>query len=263
LEPVSAPLSGQVALVTGSTRGLGRELAVVLAKAGADIVVVGREAATGEVTAQAVRAAGRAAIVLSGDVTDEAAMDAVAAQALARFGRIDILVCTAGVGSPRKPLWESHAADLRACFDVNVLGTMLAMRAVLPGMIARKQGRVIVIGGTYGHKGVANSAIYAASKWALRGLVKSTALEAAPHGVTCNIVAPGGVDGERLRRTFRESAKARGENFDDVLGRFTAGTALGRLVTGEDIAAAILHLAGDGGRMITGQDIIIDSGTIV
>ncbi|WP_232476095.1 SDR family NAD(P)-dependent oxidoreductase [Flavisphingomonas formosensis] len=260
---MSGPLEGQVALVTGSTRGLGRELAAVLAEAGCDIVVVGREAETGEITAELVRAAGRRALVAPGDVTDEAAMDAVAAQALEVFGRIDILVCTAGVGGPRRPVWESRAADLHACFDVNVLGTMLAMRAVLPGMIERRHGRVIVIGGTYGHKGVANSAIYAASKWALRGLVKSAALEAAPFGVTCNVIAPGGVEGERLRRTFQQSADARGEPVEAVIGRFTAGTALGRLVTGDDIAAAILHLAGEGGRMITGQDIIIDAGTIV
>lgn len=260
---MTGPLDGQVALVTGSTRGLGRELAVSLAQAGADIVVVGREAATGEITADAVRATGREAIVLPGDVTDEAAMEAVAAQAIDRFGRIDLLVCTAGVGGPRRPIWESSAADLHACFDVNVLGTMLAMRAVLPFMVARASGRVVVIGGTYGHKGVANSAIYAASKWALRGLVKSAALEAAPHGITCNVIAPGGVEGERLLRSFQESADARGETLDAVLGRFTAGTALGRLVTGGDIAAAIVHLAGESGRMITGQDIIIDSGTIV
>lgn len=256
-------LNDQVALITGSTRGLGQELAVALARAGADIVVVGRDPATGEETAATVRATGRRALVLPGDVTDETAMDTVAADAIAHFGRVDILVCTAGISGPRQPVWESDAADFRSCFDVNVLGAMLAMRAVLPHMIERRRGRVIAIGGTYGHKGVANSAIYAASKWALRGLVKSVALEAAPYGITCNTVAPGGVEGERLFRQFRQSAQARGETLETVLGRFTAGTALGRLVTGEDIAAAILHLASDAGRQITGQDIILDSGTIV
>jgi len=256
-------LDGQVAFITGATRGLGRELAVALATAGADIAIIGRDAATGEVTAQAVRDAGRRAIVLAADVTDEAAMDAAAAQAVAHFGRIDMLVCTAGISGPGRPVWESHASDLQACFDVNVTGVLLAMRAVLPAMIARKYGRVVAIGGTYGHKGVANAAIYASSKWALRGLVKSAALEAAPHGITCNIVAPGGVEGERLYAAFRKSAEARGERMEDALARFTAGTAMGRLVTGADIAAAILHLMGDAGRMITGQDIIVDSGTII
>jgi len=250
-------------LITGSTRGLGRELAVGLAQAGAHIVVVGRDAETGVATAQAVRDAGREAIVVAGDVSDEAAMEAAAAQAIDHFGRIDILVCTAGISGPRAPIWESHAADLQACFAVNVQGVLLAMRAVLPHMIAAQSGRVIAVGGTYGHKGVANSAIYAASKWALRGLVKSAALEAAPFGVTCNVVAPGGVDGPRLRAMFQQSADARGETLEDVLDRFNAGTAMGRLVTGDDITAAIVHLASEAGRQITGQDIIIDAGAIV
>ncbi len=256
-------LTGKIALVTGSTRGLGRELAVGLARAGADIVVVGRDAEVGAATADAVRAVGREAIVLAGDVTDEAAMEGVAAGAIDRFGRIDIVVCTAGISGPSLPVWESTKADFHACFDVNVVGVMLAMRAVLPHMIAAKSGRVIAIGGTYGHKGVANSAIYAASKWALRGIVKSAALEAAPFGVTCNVIAPGGVEGERLRSQFQKIADKRGETVEAALGRFAASTALGRLVTGDDIAAALIHLASDAGRQITGQDIIIDSGTIV
>lgn len=256
-------LEGQVALITGSTRGLGRELAAGLARAGADIVVTGRDAANGKETARAVSEIGRRALVLAGDVTDETAMDAIAADAMAHFGRIDILVCTAGISGPGVPVWESRADDLHRCFDVNVLGAMLAMRAVLPHMIARKSGRIITIGGTFGHKGVANAAIYAASKWALRGLSKSVALEAAPHGITCNVVAPGGVEGERLLRQFRKSAEARGETLEAALSRFTSGTALGRLVSGDDITAAIIHLASEAGRQITGQDIVIDSGTIV
>ena len=179
------------------------------------------------------------------------------------FGRIDILVCTAGVSGPNRPVWESHAADLAACFDVNVTGVLLAMRAVLPHMIARRAGRVVAIGGTYGHKGVANSAIYAASKWALRGLVKSAALEAAPYGITCNVIAPGGVDGDRLRAAFARSAASAGEPAGAPLQRFTASTALGRLVDPADIAAMMLHLVSPAGRQITGQDLIVDSGTIV
>jgi len=260
---VSIALQGQVALITGSTRGLGRELAVAMASAGSDIAVVGRDAATGEETAEAVRAVGRRAIVLVGDVTDEIGMDAVAAAAMDHFGRIDALVCTAGISGPGLPVWECHAEDLRNCFDVNVMGAMLAMRSVLPHMIERKFGRIILIGGTFGHKGVANSAIYASSKWAIRGLAKSVALEAAPYGITCNVVAPGGVAGERLNSQFRKSAEARGETLEAALERFTSRTALGRLVSGDDIAAAVIHLVSQAGRQITGQDIIIDSGTII
>jgi len=256
-------LAGQVALVTGATRGLGRELALALAAAGADVVVLGRGTADGATAAGAIHAIGRRALFVQADVTDQSAMEHAARSAIERFGRIDILVCTAGVGLPRQPVWESNAEDFRACFDVNVLGVMLAMRAVLPFMIARRSGRVVAIGGSYGHKGVANFALYAATKWALRGLIKSTALEVGTYGITANLIAPGGVEGERLRRQFQKSADANGEPVEAVLERFVSGSALHRLVTGDDIAAALLHLVGEGGRNITGQDIIVDSGTIV
>ncbi|WP_040847498.1 SDR family oxidoreductase, partial [Nitrospirillum viridazoti] len=93
--------------------------------------------------------------------------------------------------------------------------------------------------------------------------VRSAALDAAPHGVTVNMISPGGVDGERLRRLFRQSAAANGEPEDAPLKRFTAGTALGRLVGEDDVAAAMLHLLGPGGRMMTGQDIVVDAGMVV
>ncbi len=260
---MTGELAGQVALVTGSTRGLGRELALALARAGADIVVLGRGEADGAAAAAAIRALGRRALFVAADVASQTDMDSAGRAALGAFERIDILVCAAGIGLPRRPVWESDAEDFRRCFDVNVLGVMLALRAALPGMIARKSGRVVAIGGSYGHKGVANFGIYAASKWALRGLIKSTALEVGAHGVTANLISPGGVEGDRLRRQFQASADANGEAYEAVLGRFVAGSALRRLVTGDDIAAALLHLVGEGGRNITGQDIIVDAGTIV
>lgn len=256
-------LAGKIALVTGASKGLGQDLALALAGAGADLVLVGRDAAGAKATADAAAALGRRSIVALADVTDETALGRAVGDAIAQIGRIDILVCVAGVGTPRRPIWQSDTADYRACFDVNVLGVMLAMRAVLPGMVAQKSGRVIVIGGTYGHKGVAQSALYAASKWALRGLAKSVALEVGASGITVNVVAPGGVDGPRLRGLFQASADAAGETFEDVKGRFVAKTALGNLVSSADIAAAVVYLASERGRMVTGQDIVVDAGTIV
>ena len=130
-------------------------------------------------------------------------------------------------------------------------------------MTERRSGRIVAVGGTYGHKGVAGFGVYAASKWALRGLMRSAALDAGPYGVTVNIVAPGGVDGDRIRAQFARSAAANGETPEAVLQRFTSGSALGRLVDPGDIAAALLYLLSDGAANITGQDIIVDAGTIV
>jgi 3-oxoacyl-[acyl-carrier protein] reductase len=255
--------AGQVAFITGATKGLGAELALALAAAGADIVIVGRDTASGQQVVERITQLGRAALLLAADVSDEKAMQQAADSALAHFGRIDILLCVAGVGSPRQPVWQSTTADFHACFDVNVLGVMLAIKTVLPAMLPRRSGRVVVIGGTYGHKGVANAAIYAASKWALRGLVKSTALECGAYNITANLIAPGGVEGPRLERMFRQSAEREGIDYQQVLDRFNARTALARLVSGADIAHALLHLVSEGGRMVTGQDLVVDAGGVI
>jgi NAD(P)-dependent dehydrogenase (short-subunit alcohol dehydrogenase family) len=257
------PLEGKIALVTGATRGVGRELAFALAGAGADIAVLGRNFAEAEMTTSALAGFGRRAYAVSADVRDQDRMEGVAQEVARMLGPIDILICAAGISSQKHPIWLSDTAEFHTCFDTNVLGALLAMRAVLPQMIDRRTGRIVAIGGSYGHKGVAGFGVYSASKWALRGLVKAAALDAAPFGVTVNTIAPGGIDGENLRERFRKSAASSGETEEAVLRRFTASSALGRLVEPADIAAAMLHLVGETGRMITGQDIIVDAGTFI
>jgi len=252
-------LTGKTALVTGGTRGLGLGLACALGRKGAQVILVGRNATTGQEAVSLLAAEGIQARAVAADVSDGPALR----DAVAPLGPIDLLVCVAGVGAPRRPVWEATPEDYHACFDINVLGVVNAMAAVMPGMVARGEGRVVAIGGTYGHKGMAGFSLYAASKWALRGLVKSAALDAAPHGVRVNLISPGGVEGERIHRLFRESALRNGEPEDAPLKRFLATTALGRLVTEEDVAAALFHLVGPAGSMITGQDIVVDAGTVI
>ncbi|MBC2665191.1 SDR family oxidoreductase [Novosphingobium flavum] len=253
-------ISGMTIAITGGTRGLGLALAHGLVAAGARVALIGRDAAGGQAAAAAVGGNARA---YAADVTDMAALTAAFATIAADMGVPGALVCAAGVSSGKAPIWENGEAAYRHCFDINVLGVINALGAALPGMVARGSGQVVVIGGTYGHKGVAGQGIYAASKWAVRGLVRSAALDAAPHGIRVNMVSPGGIDGERLRRLFRESAARSGEEPDAPYNRFVASTALGRLVSEEDVARAVLHLLGPGGRMMTGQDIVVDSGTII
>lgn len=257
------PLAGKVAAVTGATRGLGRELAIGLAGAGAEVIVIGRDATSGAETLDLIADAGGKAYLALANVADETAMARVAEEVATRHGGIDALVCAAGVSLPKGPVQAHGEAEFRHCFDTNVLGVALSLKSFLPQMIAREAGRIVVIGGTYGHKGVADHALYAASKWAVRGLVKSTALEVGRHGITANVVAPGGIDGERLRRLFRQSAERQGRQESEVLDDFLKSAALGRLVDGADIMAAVLHLLGPGGRNITGQDLVVDAGTII
>jgi len=260
---VPLALAGRHALITGGTRGLGLGLARSLALAGARVSLVGRDVATGEAAVAMLAGEGLVVRAYVGDVADAGSIAAAVRAAEAAQGPIDILVCAAGVGAPHRPVWEATPEDYRGCFDINVLGVVNAMAAAMPGMIARRAGRVVAIGGTYGHKGVAGFSLYAASKWALRGLIRSAALDAAPHEVRVNIISPGGVEGERLTRMFRESAARNGEPEGAPLQRFLATTTLGRLVGPDDVAAALLHLVGPGGRMITGQDILVDAGTVI
>lgn len=256
-------LAGKVALVTGATGGLGRQLALALAEDGADVIVVGRDTERAGATAEAIGKIGRKSLVCLADVTNETQIGRAVETAMASFGRIDILVCAAGGTTPRKAIWDCQTTDYRACFDINVLGSLLAMKTIIPVMMAQKSGRIINIGGTYGYKGVAGSALYSAAKWALRGLTKSAALEVGASNITVNLVSPGGIEGEKLTRQFENAAARDGITYDDVYRRFVSQTALGRLSSGDDIANAVLFLASEGGRMVTGQDIIIDGGTIV
>ena len=253
-------LAGQIIALTGGTRGLGLALAHALVAQGARVALIGRDKATG---AAAEAAIGDMARAYAADVTDAAGLVATFARIAEDMGPVVALICAAGVSSGKAPIWQDGEAAYRHCFDINVLGVINALGAAMPTMVARGTGQVVVIGGTYGHKGVAGQGIYAASKWAVRGLVRSAALDGAPYGIRVNMVSPGGIDGERLRRLFRQSAERAGEAPDAPYNRFVKSTALGRLVGEDDKAHAVLHLLGPGGRMMTGQDIIVDAGTII
>lgn len=250
-------VAGKTILVTGATRGVGRELALAFARGGADVAILGRDAAKGEKLVAEIKALGHEARSFAADVTDETALRAL------DLGPIDILITAAGVGAPRQSVLESSTAHYREIFDVNLLGVMLATQLVLPGMIRRRQGRIIAIGGTFGHKGVSHFALYSASKWALRGLIRSIALEAAPFDITANIIAPGGIEGEQMQAVLTRIADRDGITIAQAEARFLQGVALGRLSKASDIAAAALFLASDAARNITGQDIIVDGGHLV
>jgi 3-oxoacyl-[acyl-carrier protein] reductase len=248
--------------ITGATKGVGRDIALALAQQGADIVIVGRDAAAAASAAAEISALGRQGIACLADLSVPGRfLEGLAAAGVAATD-IDVLVCAAGLSLKHAPVWTYSDADYQLCFDLNVRGVLQAVNAVLPGMIARRQGRIVAIGGTYGHRGVAGSAIYAASKWALRGLIKSVAMDAGPYGVTANIVAPGGIDGENLRAQFAQSARREGLTEQAVHDRFAARSALRKLVTAQDVAGMVAFLVSDAGRHITGQDLLVDAGTI-
>lgn len=258
-------LTGKIVFLTGAAKGMGRAITLELAAAGADVALAGRDTATCEVVAAEARAMGRRATVHACDVTDEPSVAAAIAAAWAAHDGTDwgLVNIAGGTGPSGKLLWEHTMDDVREVFDVNLIGSWLTMKHALPRMIAARTGAVVNIGGTYGFKGVRKAWAYGATKWALRGLTKSAALEAGAHGIRVNMVSPGGVDGPRLTRQLGEAAARDGIPPEEAYAAFCATTALGQMSTDRDVALAVLFLLGPGGRNITGQDLLVDGGTIL
>jgi len=258
-------LTGRAVFVTGAAKGMGRAITLELAQAGADIVLAGRDMRALEAVAAEVRALGRAGVVQRCDVTDEGSVSAAVAAAWEALSPTEwgLVNVAGGTGPSGKLVWEHSLEDVREVFDVNVIGSFLTMKHALPRMIAAGAGSVVNIGGTFGFKGVRKAWAYGATKWALRGLTKSAALEAGAHGVRVNMVSPGGVDGPRLTRQLGEAAAREGRSYQEVYDAFCATTALGRMSSDRDVALAVLFLLGPGARNVTGQDLLVDGGTVV
>jgi NAD(P)-dependent dehydrogenase (short-subunit alcohol dehydrogenase family) len=195
------------------------------------------------------------------DVTDEAATSQLAASALERFGRIDILVNTAGVIGPiETPAQDVSLEDFRSVLDVNVLGTFLPCKAVIPAMIDAGHGRIVNFAGTSGLRGYRNRVAYSSSKWAVRGLTRTLALELGPHDITVNTVCPNVTNGARMDRIVSRKAERTGRTYDEVYADFASQTAMGRFVDEVDVAEAVRFLVSDRARNMTGHDIVVDAG---
>jgi len=257
----------KVALVTGASSGTGRDIAIAMAEDGCDLALLGRRTAALEETAVRIRALGRRACVLTVDLCDEQAVAAAMEVFLAwSGGRIDVLVNAAGIPGPLgATVGEIKLADFDAVMATNLRGPFLTMSHLLPVMCRQASGRVVNIGGNHGMRGRAGRASYASSKWALRGLTRSAALEVGMHGVTANVVAPGAIAVDRMRQRWADQAQAEGISEAVVLERYvqSLGVALKRPNETADVVAAVRFLVGDGGRNITGQEIVVDGGVIV
>jgi 3-oxoacyl-[acyl-carrier protein] reductase len=257
-------LKDRVAVVTGPAKGMGAACTLLLAEQGADLALAGRDTAAIEPVAAQVRAMGRRAEVFACDVTDAASVDAMAAGALAAFGRCDILVNIAGGRGPLgKTFWETTPEEFDAILRLNVTGCFLTMRAFAPGMIAAQYGKVVNVGGTFGLRGRAGRAAYSASKWGLRGITKSAALELGPHNINVNCCCPGMVEGPRFEAVRATMAAQHGISAEEARVKHAGEYALRRISTDQDVANAVLFLASDLSRQTTGQDLAVDGGWVI
>ncbi len=244
-------LINQVAVVTGAGRGIGRAIALKLAVEGADVVCVSRTAENAEKVAGEVRALGRKAWALAVDVADGAAVAAAGEKILADAGRVDILVNNAGVTRDGL-LMRMSDEDWDTVLDTNLKGAFHFTKALTRAFVKQRSGRIINISSVIGLMGNAGQCNYAASKAGLFGFTKSVARELASRGITANVVAPGFIETDMtggLKPEWRV----------ELLKKIP----LNSLGQPEDIAAAVLFLAGPGARYVTGQVLTVDGGMVM
>jgi 3-oxoacyl-[acyl-carrier protein] reductase len=256
-------LKGRVAVITGPAKGMGAAVTLAFAREGCRLALIGRDVAAIEPVAAEARALGAEAIVIACDITSGAACEAAMQHTRDSFGgRIDILVNVAGGSGPiGKTGWETTEEEFDEIVDLNMRGCFNTIRACLPTMIAQQDGKIVNVGGTFGMRGRAGRLAYSASKWGLRGITKSFALEAGPYNINVNCVAPGMVDGPRFRtKVVPEMARRLGISEAAAVEKHAADYALRRVSTDEDVAHACLFLASDVSRQITGVDLPVDGG---
>ncbi len=260
---VERPLLGQVAIVTGAAKGLGASISQMFAEQGAHLTLVGRDEAALRAHAASVDAdhVHRESLVAACDVVEEQAVQSMVRATIERFGRVDILVNSAGGTGPiETPAQEVALEDFRQVLELNVLGTFLPCKVIIPQLIRQGGGRIVNIAGTSGLRGYRNRVGYSSSKWAVRGLTRTLALELGPYGITVNTVCPNVTNGDRMERIVREKAQKLGRTQEEVYADFAGQTPLGRFVDEVDIASAVSFLVSEGARNITGQDIVVDAG---
>ena len=240
-----------VVVITGALTGIGRASAVAFAHEGARLVVSGRREAEGKALEAELQRLGVEAAFMVADVRHEDDVRRVVDRTVARFGSLDVAVNTAGTEGQPGPVLEQTAESYAATFDTNVLGTLLSMKHELRVMLAQGRGSIINVSSTFGQRGGAGAAVYAASKHAVEGLTQSAALEAAGSGVRVNVVAPGPIDTGMLTRfTGTDARKA----------ALIAGVPLQRVGRPEEIAQVIVFLASDKSAFITGATLSVDGG---
>jgi len=253
-------LDGAVAVVTGAGKGIGREIALALAGAGAGVVLAGRDVPGLEQTCALVQRIGRRALVAPADIRLATDVDAIATRAIDEFGHVDVLVCNSGIAGPTAPLWKISLEDWEETLRVNVTGTFLCCRALLPAMIARRSGSIVVIGSVSGKRPLFGRTPYTTAKLGLVGLVRTLAWEVGPHGVRVNLISPGYVAGPRIERVIEGQAAALGVEPEEARRRLISSSPLERLTAAEDVAACAVFLASPAAAAITGEDMNVSAG---
>jgi len=243
-------LQGKVVIISGGGTGLGRDTAIGLARAGADISLCGRRRQPLEEVAAEIRALGRRALPIPCDISDPAAVQAMVERTVQELGRIDVLVNNAAI-YPRRPWTEVTVEEWDRVFEVNMRGFFVCARAVYPYFKAQGKGKIVNISSITFFIGFANLLAYASTKGAIVGFTRTLAREVGPDGITVNCVAPG---------AFPTDAEKIHPNLEQYNQYILDQQAIKRRGRPEDIANAVLFFASDASDFITGQTLLVDGG---
>lgn len=243
-------LKNKVAVITGGAQGIGRAIALGMAREGAKVVVADLQSEKARSVADEVKILGGDALGFEVNVADESSVKRLAEATFAQFGRVDILVNDAGVYL-KSSIVDMSEADWDRTLDINLGGNFLCCRAFVPAMREQKSGRILSMASGIGHYGMKQFSHYAASKAAIIGFVKSLARELGPDGITVNAICPGSAN----------TAMPRGHRSEEEVMQRLHSTPLPHVLEPEDIAGPILFLASDAAAYITGQSYNINCGT--
>ena len=246
-------LEGKVALVTGGNAGIGKATAIAFAREGARVAIVGRRAEEGEQVLKIIQQSGREAIFVQADVTKSGDCIKMVTDTVEAFGRLDIAFNNAGVGRAGKFVADVDEADWDLVMDVNVKGVFLSMKYEIPELLKTGGGAIIntsSIGGLIASQG---QSAYQASKHALQGLTKAAALEYAQRGIRVNSICPGPVRTPMVERWFA---------MPGVQEKILGSIPMGRIAEPDEIAQAVIYLASDDARFVTGSSLVLDGGFV-
>jgi NAD(P)-dependent dehydrogenase (short-subunit alcohol dehydrogenase family) len=256
-------LEGKVAIISGIGPGMGRDIALLFAEHGADVVLGARTAERCEAVAEEVRSMGRRAEVVRLDVTDADACAAAASAAVDALGGVDVLVNNAFQDGNHRSFEDSSLDEWRATMDVNLWGTLQMTKAVVPAMIERGGGRVVMINSMSTHRIQPRYGAYATSKGALETATKALATELGVHGIRVNGVFPGYIWGPSVEQYFAHQAGKRGISPEEVYREVADETALKYLAPSAEIAGSVLFFASDLSLPVTGQSLGVNAGQLI